>query len=130
MNPLSSLTRSSISRRRLVQGAATLGVGASLVPSAGRLQAFAQDARNSVVWVSPRGTLEVLDDYGYWEGARRAVGVAVEAADPGRDHLGHLGHRRERALVGRQLDRRIQAEAREDLGRREPRLVPRDGLEP
>jgi NitT/TauT family transport system substrate-binding protein len=70
MNPLSSLTRSSISRRRLVQGAATLGVGASLVPSAGRLQAFAQDARNSVVWVSPRGTLEVLDDYPYWVAQR------------------------------------------------------------
>ena len=28
--------------------------------------ARAQDARNSVVWVSPRGTLEVLDDYPYW----------------------------------------------------------------
>ncbi len=70
MNPLSSLTRSSLSRRRLVQGAAALGVGASLVPSAGRLQAFAQDARNSVVWVSPRGTLEVLDDYPYWVAQR------------------------------------------------------------
>ena len=27
---------------------------------------LAQEARNSVVWVSPRGTLEVLDDYAYW----------------------------------------------------------------
>jgi NitT/TauT family transport system substrate-binding protein len=70
MNPLSSLTRSSVSRRRLVQGAAALGVGASLVPTAGRLQAFAQDARNSVIWVSPRGTLEVLDDYPYWVAQR------------------------------------------------------------
>ncbi len=70
MNPLSTLTRSGISRRRLVQGAATLGVAAPFSASAGRLQAFAQDARNSVVWVSPRGTLEVLDDYPYWVAQR------------------------------------------------------------
>ncbi len=70
MNPLSSLTRSSMSRRRLMQGAAALGVAAPLATSAGRLQAFAQDARNSVVWVSPRGTLEVLDDYPYWVAQR------------------------------------------------------------
>ena len=70
MNPLSSLTRSSISRRRLVQGAAVLGVAAPFAASPGRLQAFAQDAHNSVVWVSPRGTLEVLDDYPYWVAQR------------------------------------------------------------
>ncbi len=70
MNPLSSLTRSGLSRRRLVQGAAALGVAAPFAASAGRLQAFAQDARNSVVWVSPRGTLEVLDDYPYWVAQR------------------------------------------------------------
>jgi NitT/TauT family transport system substrate-binding protein len=70
MNSLSSLIRANISRRRLVQGAAALGVAAPLAASAGRLQAFAQDARNSVVWVSPRGTLEVLDDYPYWVAKR------------------------------------------------------------
>ena len=28
----------------------------------------AQDGRQSVVWISPRGSLEVFDDYGYWVG--------------------------------------------------------------
>jgi len=50
------------SRRRFGQGALALG----LATSAGRLTAFAQGANNKVVWVSPRGTLEVLDDYPYW----------------------------------------------------------------
>jgi NitT/TauT family transport system substrate-binding protein len=50
------------SRRRFGQGALALG----LATSAGRLTAFAQGATNKVVWVSPRGTLEVLDDYPYW----------------------------------------------------------------
>ncbi len=50
------------SRRRFGQGALALG----LATSAGRLTVFAQGANNKVVWVSPRGTLEVLDDYPYW----------------------------------------------------------------
>ncbi len=54
-----------LSRRRLVQGAAALGMAAPLA-SLGRLTASAQDAKNNVIWVSPRGTLEVLDDYPYW----------------------------------------------------------------
>ncbi len=54
-----------LSRRRLVQGAAALGMAAPLA-SLGRLSASAQDAKNNVIWVSPRGTLEVLDDYPYW----------------------------------------------------------------
>src|SRR5688500_4319892 len=65
MSQVSSGTNSRISRRRLAQGAAALGVATPLMALGGRLQAFAQDARNSVVWVSPRGTLEVLDDYPY-----------------------------------------------------------------
>ncbi len=63
---------SRISRRRLVQGAAALGASAPLMSLSfgGRLSASAQDAKNKVVWVSPRGTLEVLDDYPYWVAKR------------------------------------------------------------
>ncbi len=53
------------SRRRFVQGAAALGLAAPLA-SRGVLRAAAQPEGNKIVWVSPRGTLEVLDDYGYW----------------------------------------------------------------
>ncbi len=61
-----SLGAAPLSRRRLAQGAAALAVGGGALGSLGRLSASAQDARNSVIWVSPRGTLEVLDDYPYW----------------------------------------------------------------
>jgi NitT/TauT family transport system substrate-binding protein len=57
------------SRRRFLTRAAAAGAAGAALPmfgSLGRLSARAQDARNSVVWVSPRGTLEVLDDYPYW----------------------------------------------------------------
>jgi NitT/TauT family transport system substrate-binding protein len=63
---IAGVSQARTSRRRLVQGAAALGLAAPFASSLGRLQASAQDARNSVVWVSPRGTLEVLDDYPYW----------------------------------------------------------------
>lgn len=61
--------QSRISRRRLVQGAAAIGMAAPFA-SLGRLTASAQDAKNNVIWVSPRGTLEVLDDYPYWVAKR------------------------------------------------------------
>lgn len=70
MSRHTSRARTSISRRKLVQGAAALGLVGPLTASAGRLQAFAQETRNRVVWVSPRGTLEVLDDYPYWVAKR------------------------------------------------------------
>jgi NitT/TauT family transport system substrate-binding protein len=59
------------SRRRFLTTAAAAGVAGAALPmfgGMGRLSARAQDGRNSVVWVSPRGTLEVLDDYPYWVG--------------------------------------------------------------
>ncbi len=60
-----------LSRRRFVRGAAALGVATPLATFGGRLTAVAQEgARNTVVWVSPRGTLEVLDDYPYWVGKK------------------------------------------------------------
>ena len=63
------VSRSRSSRRRFLTTAAAAGVAGAALPmfgSLGRLSAAAQDARNSVTWVSPRGTLEVLDDYPYW----------------------------------------------------------------
>ena len=67
---LGRLTGSRLSRRRVVGGAAALGLAAPFGGPRGRLQASAQEGRNSVVWVSPRGTLEVLDDYPYWVAQR------------------------------------------------------------
>src|SRR5215207_1286069 len=60
-----SLAGRGTSRRRFVQGAAALGLAAPLA-SRGVLRAAAQPEGNKIVWVSPRGPLEVLDDYGYW----------------------------------------------------------------
>jgi NitT/TauT family transport system substrate-binding protein len=57
---------SRLSRRQLVQGTAGLSLAAGLGASRGLLRASAQPEENKVVWVSPRGTLEVLDDYAYW----------------------------------------------------------------
>jgi len=53
-----------VSRRSLLGGGALLAGGLAL--GGVRLQASAQAGRNSMVWISPRGTLEVFDDYGYW----------------------------------------------------------------
>jgi NitT/TauT family transport system substrate-binding protein len=57
---------SRLSRRQLVQGTAGLSLAAGFGASRGILRASAQPEGNRVVWVSPRGTLEVLDDYAYW----------------------------------------------------------------
>lgn len=67
---ISDLTMSMGSRRSMLKRAAALGIAAPVMSlgSRGLLSASAQEARNSVVWVSPRGTLEVLDDYPYWVG--------------------------------------------------------------
>jgi NitT/TauT family transport system substrate-binding protein len=70
MSRLSPGLSSRISRRQLVQSATALGVALPLAATGGHLRAVAQDGRNSVVWVSPRGTLEVLDDYPYWVAKR------------------------------------------------------------
>ena len=65
---ITDLTESRGSRRSLLKRATALGLAAPALSlgTRGLLTASAQDARNSVVWVSPRGTLEVLDDYPYW----------------------------------------------------------------
>ena len=62
---IAGLAGTRTTRRRFVQGAAALGLAAPFA-TAGRLGVSAQGAKTEVVWVSPRGTLEVLDDYAYW----------------------------------------------------------------
>ncbi len=53
----------SITRRGLVKGAAALGVSGAALQALQRSNiVVAQPAENSVRWVSPRGTIDVLDD--------------------------------------------------------------------
>jgi NitT/TauT family transport system substrate-binding protein len=58
--------RTDLSRRRLLTttaagvAALSLGAGSALLPRAARA------VTGTVRWVSPRGTIEVLDDYPYW----------------------------------------------------------------
>ncbi len=53
-----------IDRRRLLTLAAGGVTATALIGVGGARPAFAAD--NTVRWVSPRGTIEVLDDYPYW----------------------------------------------------------------
>jgi NitT/TauT family transport system substrate-binding protein len=56
----------SITRRGLVKGAAALGISGAALQALQRSNiVVAQPAENSVRWVSPRGTIDVLDDYAY-----------------------------------------------------------------
>jgi NitT/TauT family transport system substrate-binding protein len=50
----------------MLKSAAAAGIALPFAGVGGRLIASAQEGRNSVTWISPRGTLEVFDDYGYW----------------------------------------------------------------
>lgn len=61
---VSSLFNKRINRRSLLAGTAATGLAAGLGLRGGTLT-FAQE-KNGIIWVSPRGTLEVLDDYPYW----------------------------------------------------------------
>ena len=70
-----------LDRRRVLKlgagGATALAVSGTLVPRA----AFAADA---VRWVSPRGTIEVLDDYPYWVALRYGYFGDIETSlEPG-----------------------------------------------
>jgi NitT/TauT family transport system substrate-binding protein len=55
-----------IGRRRLLVTTATGIAATALGAAAGSLWRPAQAATGTVRWVSPRGTIEVLDDYPYW----------------------------------------------------------------
>jgi hypothetical protein len=58
--------RINIGRRRLLVTTATGIAATALGAAAGSLWRPAQAATGTVRWVSPRGTIEVLDDYPYW----------------------------------------------------------------
>ena len=58
----------SIDRRRLLTLTAGGVTATALVGAVGSRRAYAAD--NTVRWVSPRGTVEVLDDYPYWSGKK------------------------------------------------------------
>lgn len=62
---ITSLSESKLSRRRLMQGAAAAGVSATALSRFSAPAVMALNG-NKVRWVSPRGTLDVLDDYAYW----------------------------------------------------------------
>jgi len=62
---ITSLSDSRLSRRRLMQGAAAAGVSGAALSRFGNFSVLALEG-NKVRWVSPRGTLDVLDDYPYW----------------------------------------------------------------
>lgn len=65
-NLITDLTRGRIDRRQFMQGAAALGLSASSLQMLGRANVLAQGEDGTVIWVSPRGLLEVFDDYPYW----------------------------------------------------------------
>jgi len=57
-----------MSRRRMLQvtgaGVTVMGMGGLIRP------AMAEPYSRAFTWISPRGTLEVLDDYGFWVGKK------------------------------------------------------------
>jgi NitT/TauT family transport system substrate-binding protein len=73
-----------LSRRGLVKGAAALGVsGAALHALSHGNILLAQPAENRIRWVSPRGRLEVFDDYPYWVALRYGYFGDVETVIEG-----------------------------------------------
>ncbi|MDQ3411514.1 MAG: ABC transporter substrate-binding protein [Chloroflexota bacterium] len=68
ISSLNVIRRNPLSRRRMLGRAAGLGLAASSASLFGGRSYLlaAQPADNSVRWVSPRGTIDVLDDYPYW----------------------------------------------------------------
>lgn len=62
---MKTLNRPQVSRRTFLQVTAA---GTVAVSTAGASSLFATPAQaaDPITWISPRGTLEVLDDYGYW----------------------------------------------------------------
>jgi NitT/TauT family transport system substrate-binding protein len=63
-----ALAESSLSRRELLKRGTAAGVGLSALGALARVTpALAADAATQTVrWISPRGTLEVMDDYDLW----------------------------------------------------------------
>ena len=69
-------TQPGLTRRRLLQVTA----GGLIVSGAGVPRVFAEPYDGPFTWISPRGTLEVLDDYAYWIGSKMGYfdGLDVE----------------------------------------------------
>lgn len=61
-----NIQRGGIDRRRFLQVSASGAVVVSTLGGASLLTGAANAADKPFTWISPRGTLEVLDDYGYW----------------------------------------------------------------
>lgn len=57
-----------VSRRRLLQVTGTGAVAVSTLGAGALLPGRARASYDPLTWISPRGTLEVLDDYPYWVG--------------------------------------------------------------
>jgi NitT/TauT family transport system substrate-binding protein len=81
---LDELFDSTITRRQLIAGGAKAGAAVSLgsLLSAGTAFASVDKATGTVRWISPRGTLEVMDDYNIWVPIKRGyfkrLGVNVK----------------------------------------------------
>jgi NitT/TauT family transport system substrate-binding protein len=81
---LDELFDSTVTRRQLIARGAKTGAALSLgsLLTAGPAFASADVATGTVRWISPRGTLEVMDDYNIWvpikQGYFRRLGVNVK----------------------------------------------------
>ena len=64
MSEIRPPTARRVTRRRFLQVSATGAIAVSVLGAAGGAAARPYDG--PFTWISPRGTLEVLDDYGYW----------------------------------------------------------------
>jgi NitT/TauT family transport system substrate-binding protein len=69
---IDELTSSRISRRQFIQRAAALGLSVPALDLLASSHVLALEG-NKVRWVSPRGRLEVLDDYPYWVAKQMGV---------------------------------------------------------
>ena len=59
-----------VSRRYFLQVTAAGAVTATALGAGGFIRPARAAAYDKFTWISPRGTLEVLDDYGYWAAAK------------------------------------------------------------
>ena len=65
---IKKMNGSGLTRRRLLQVTAGGAVGYSALGLIGARPALAAGYERAFTWISPRGTLEVLDDYAFWVG--------------------------------------------------------------
>lgn len=79
---ITDLTSSRIDRRQFMQRAAALGLSAPALHLLNSSHVLAQE-EGRVLWVSPRGRLEVFDDYPYWVAQHFGWFEGVETAIEG-----------------------------------------------